>query len=590
MLKRFFISMLGTVAGVFISGVLAFFVILMLIGVLAGKSISGGNGGLKEHSILHLRLDGAMAERLQAPSLAELLQGDTGAPLALDQLRDALGKAADDKNIDGVYLDCGGFAAGVAGCEELVSHIRSFKEASGKWVYAYADTYTQGAYLVASTADSIFVNPMGAVDVHGVASVTPFFKDLLDKVGVRMQIIKVGTYKSAVEPFILNEMSEPARRQQQEYVDSIWKYMSSTIADARHTPPATVTAWADSMSGTWTAERAVASGMATAVSYRRAVEARLRRLTGTDTRDDLPLITPTDYLAATDPLASLSSGGRHVALLYACGDIVDSGRSGIVGEKMVPEIIALADDDDVAALVMRVNSGGGSAFASEQIWEALQYFKSKNKPFYVSMGDYAASGGYYISCGADRIYADATTLTGSIGVFGMIPEASGLITGKAGVHFTTVQSNENAAYPTLYSALTPAQHDAMQAGVDHIYDTFTQRVADGRSLPVDSVRSIAEGRVWVGTAALRLGLVDKIGGLTQALYDISFDNDLPEHVVAYPKNEENKWMAILRESAALDGARAAAGLGTAEIQAMRLADKLLNQNPMQARMPITFVK
>lgn len=257
---------------------------------------------------------------------------------------------------------------------------------------------------------------------------------------------------------------------------------------------------------------------------------------------------------------------------------------------MVPEIIALADDDDVAALVMRVNSGGGSAFASEQIWEALQYFKSKNKPFYVSMGDYAASGGYYISCGADRIYADATTLTGSIGVFGMIPEASGLITGKAGVHFTTVQSNENAAYPTLYSALTPAQHDAMQAGVDHIYDTFTQRVADGRSLPVDSVRSIAEGRVWVGTAALRLGLVDKIGGLTQALYDISFDNDLPEHVVAYPKNEENKWMAILRESAALDGARAAAGLGTAEIQAMRLADKLLNQNPMQARMPITFVK
>lgn len=581
--------MLGTVAGVFISGILAFFVILGIIGVLAGKAL-GEKGGMESHSILHLKLDGALSERLETPTLADVVQGNTGGTLALDELRDALKKAADDKKIDGVYIDCGGFSAGVAGCEELISHIKEFKEYSHKWVYAYADTYSQGAYLVATTADSIFVNPMGAVDVHGVASVTPFFKDLLDKVGVRMQIIKVGTYKSAVEPFILTEMSEPARRQSQEYVDSIWQYMSQTIADGRGVDRRTVTEWADSMSGTWTAERAVRSGMASAVSYRRGVEARLRELTGLEADEDLRLVSPTDYLAIdTDPFASVESEGRHIALLYACGDIVDSGKSGIVGEKMVPEIIALADDEDVEALVMRVNSGGGSAFASEQIWEALEYFKSKGKPFYVSMGDYAASGGYYISCGADRIYADATTLTGSIGVFGMIPEASELITKKLGVHFSTVQSNENASYPSLVSALTPAQHAAMQSGVDHIYSIFTQRVADGRDIPVDSVRAIAEGRVWVGTSALSLGLVDKIGGLSDALYDIAFENDVKERVVAYPKNEENKWIALLRESEALDGARAAAGFSSMEVRAMRVAEALLQQNRMQARMPFTFV-
>lgn len=590
MLKRFFISMLGTVAGVFISGVLAFFVILGVIGMLAGKSLSG-EAGLEEHSVLHLKLDGSLSERIQTPSLMELVQGDGVSALALDELRDALDKAADDKKIDGLFLDCGAFAAGSAGCEELVECIERFKERSGKWVYAYADAYSQGAYLVASTADSIFVNPIGAVDVHGVASVTPFFKELLDKVGVKMQIIKVGTYKSAVEPYILNEMSAPARLQQQEFVDSIWNYMTDAIASGRGTEPSQVRMWADSICATWTASVTVRKDLADASVYRRVFEDRLRELTGRDTDEDVRYVTPSAYLAASsNPLGGLEEK-NHIALLYACGDIVDSGKGGIVGETMVPEIISLADDDKVKALVLRVNSGGGSAFASEQIWEALEYFKSKDKPFYVSMGDYAASGGYYISCGADKIFADKTTLTGSIGVFGMIPEASELLNDKLGVHFSTVQSNPNAAFPAIFSPLTSQQLDAMQRNVDNTYALFTQRVADGRGMSVDSVRMIAEGRVWVGTSALRLGLVDEIAGLSGAVEAMAAETGLDvADVVAYPKNEDNMWLQLLRESEALDAARAAAGYSPVERRAMQVAERFLNQNALQARMPLTIVR
>lgn len=590
MLKRFFISMLGTVAGVFISGILAVLVILMAVGMIAGKSL-GGSTGVQEHSILHIKLDGELAERMSAPSLMDIVQGNMGPSLALDELRAALVKAADDKKIDGVFLDCGSFAGGAASCEELVSYIKEFKDKSDKWVYAYADNYAQGAYLIASTADSIYVNPIGSVDVHGTASATPFFKDLLDKVGVKMQIIKVGTYKSAVEPYILNEMSAPARLQQQEYVDSIWHYLSTTIAAGRDTGVAEVTGWADSICATWTMDKTIAYGLADAALYRRAMEARLRELTDRKADEDLRYVTPADYLADSEnPLKGFEEK-KHIAVLYACGDIVDSGDGGIVGETMVPEIIKLADDDKVKGLVMRVNSGGGSAFASEQIWEALEYFKSKEKPFYVSMGDYAASGGYYISCGADKIFADATTLTGSIGVFGMIPEASELFNDKLGVHFSVVQSNPNAAFPTYFKPLTAEQQVAMQANVDNTYALFTQRVADGRDIPVDSVRSIAEGRVWVGSSALRLGLVDELATLPDAIKAMASATGLDaDQTVVYPKSEEEVWMQLLRESKALDAARAAAGYSPLERRALQVAERIVKQNPLQARMPMTIIR
>lgn len=583
--------MLGTVAGVFISGMLAVGVLIAIVGAVAGKSLAT-DAGIKKHSILHLKLDGALTERMQMPSLMEIIQGDDEESVALDEVCEALRLAADDKNIDGVFIDCGAFSGGVAGCEEIVNALRRFRSDCDKWVYAYADSYTQGAYVIASQADSVFVNPIGGVDVHGTASVTPFFKELLDKVGVSMQIIKVGTYKSAVEPFILNEMSEPARRQSQEYVDSIWHYISGTVAEGRAVKRDTVQAWADSMCAIWPAARTISEGLADAAVYRRVMEQRLRELTELDDDEDLRLVSPSAYIEEKGGvLKAMDAEKDHVAVYYAVGDIVDSGSEGIVGETVVKDIVELADDDKVKGLLLRVNSGGGSAFASEQIWEALEYFKSKDKPFYVSMGDYAASGGYYISCGAQRIFADATTLTGSIGVFGMIPEASTLFGDKLGVHFSFVESNPNAAFPTIMRPLTTEQHAAMQQGVNDTYKLFTGRVAEGRDLPVDSVLRIAEGRVWVGTSALRLGLVDEIADLDEAVKQITAASDLDEDcVVMYPKSDEDMWATILRQSKAVDAARAAAGLSPMERRAMRVAERLMGQNPMQARMPLTVIK
>lgn len=583
--------MLGTVAGVFISGMLAVGVLIAIVGAVAGKSLAT-DAGIKKHSILHLKLDGALTERMQMPSLMEIIQGDDEESVALDEVCEALRLAADDKNIDGVFIDCGAFSAGVAGCEEIVNALRRFRSDCDKWVYAYADSYTQGAYVIASQADSVFVNPIGSVDVHGTASITPFFKELLDKVGVSMQIIKVGTYKSAVEPFILNEMSEPARRQSQEYVDSIWHYISGAVAEGRAVKRDTVRAWADSMCAIWPAARTISEGLADAAVYRRVMEQRLRALTELDDEEDLRLVSSSAYIEEKGGvLKAMDAEKDHVAVYYAVGDIVDSGSEGIVGETVVKDIVELADDDKVKGLLLRVNSGGGSAFASEQIWEALEYFKSKDKPFYVSMGDYAASGGYYISCGAQRIFADATTLTGSIGVFGMIPEASTLLGDKLGVHFNFVESNPNAAFPTIMRPLTPEQHAAMQQGVNDTYKLFTGRVAEGRDLPVDSVLRIAEGRVWVGTSALRLGLVDEIADLHEAVKQITAASDLDEDcVVMYPKSDEDMWATILHQSKAVDAARAAAGLSPMERRAMRVAERLMGQNPVQARMPLTVIK
>lgn len=582
--------MLGTVAGVFLSGILAVGVLIGVVGLVAGKALSKDEG-IRKHSILHIDLRGSLGERMSSPSLLDLVQGNDGPSLALDEVCTALRLAADDKNIEGVYLDCGSFSAGAASCEEMVNALLKFKE-SGKWIYAYADSYSQGAYLLASCADSVSLNPIGSVDVHGTASAVPFFKDLLDKVGVKMQIIKVGTYKSAVEPFILTKISEPARRQTQEYVDSIWAYIRDNIAEGRGAEPATVQMWADSISSSWRAERLWSKGLVSVLAYRREVEDTLRSLCHLDEDDELRMVTPSAYVKQnTDLVKTIEKMGNHVAVYYAVGDIVDSGKEGIVGQTVVDDIISLAKDDKVSALLLRVNSGGGSAFASEQIWEALEYFKSQDKPFYVSMGDYAASGGYYISCGADRIFADATTLTGSIGVFGMIPEASELLNNKLGIHVSFVESNPNAAFPSLVRALTPEQLQAMQNGVNDVYALFTQRVADGRDMPVDSVRTIAEGRVWVGTSALRLGLVDEIGDLQDAIATLTAAVGLDEDCfVAYPKNEEEIWARILRESNALDAVSSASGCSQLEQRAMLVAQRLMSQNPVQARMPAVIIK
>ena len=582
MLKKFLITLLGSVTGVWIAFGIAFFAFFGLIGAMIGDS-GAEPPALEKHSALHINLSGNMPERYQPGDIWQILRDSESDGDALVDILAAIRMAATDSKIDGIYITApmgASSGAGVAAREEIVQALREFKK-SGKWIVSYADSYSQGDYTLACLADSIFLNPSGSLDIHGVASQVPFFKEVMDKLGVNMQIVRVGTYKSAVEPFMGTEMSPASRLQTQVMLDSIWNYLTGVYTSARPVKTAAVNMWADSVIATWPAKDVLAAKAVTALRYRRQADDAVRDLCGLDEDDDLRLITPTDYMAVQK---SFSADKKHVAVLVAAGDIVDAGEGGIVAESLVPEILSLADDDNVRALVMRVNSGGGSAFASEQIWEAFEYFKEQGKPFYVSMGDYAASGGYYISCGADKIYADRTTLTGSIGVFGMIPDVHGLVTDKLGIHFGTVATNPAGTLESPYKALTPSQLAALQRSVDDIYDQFTSRVAQGRGIPQDSVKVIAEGRVWTGGAARSLGLVDEIGGLRQAIVDIAAEADIdPDHIVFYPDVQDEFLNQILRQ------ARGNVTIGNATVspetlRLLRMLDYLRSMPRVQARM------
>ncbi len=580
MFKRFFVSLLGTVAGIWIS-----IISLVIIGAACvGVMLSGDKKttAVEKHSVLYLDLTGDIIEREANADFFTLLSQAEQKPQTLENIVKAIQLSANDKKIEGIYIKCGGSALGVASREEIMQALRDFKE-SGKWIYAYGDMIQQGDYLLASVADEIYLNPVGNVIIRGIGSMTPFYTGLLEKLGVKVQVVKVGTYKSAVEPFILKEMSDAARLQNKVYIDSIWSYYATTVAENRSIAPARVSAWADSLTYAWTAEECINAGVVTNSAYGREFDEILKNKSGIKEDDDIRLVTPAEYIAFNHSDFGNPSD-RHIAVYYAVGDIVDGGNEGIVGRTVVNDIVELADDDNVEGLVLRVNSPGGSAFASEQIWEALEYFKSKDKPFYVSMGDYAASGGYYISCGADSIYADKTTLTGSIGVFGMIPDFSGLVTDKLGVTFSEVASSPNATFMSLVEPMTPYQLGAMQKSVNEIYELFTSRVAEGRGMSVDDVKAIAEGRVWVGSSAIGIGLVDKLGSLTDCVTDMAESLSLrSDQYVSYPSVDSDLFKALMDETGRLDVAGMA--LDRETLKALHAVKRLREAAPVQARMP-----
>lgn len=579
MIKKFFISMLGTIAGFWISllilGLVGFGIIVGLV-----ASASGNDVAVKKNSVLYIELSGLIPDRYQPADPLTIMRQQGDMSDALVDIVQAVRSAASDDRILGIYIDAAGSQIGKAAAEELVEALRDFKQ-SGKWVLAYGDSYEQTDYLVATQADAVCLNPVGAVDIHGLKTEVPFMKGLFDKLNIKMQVVRVGTYKSAVEPYILTEMSEPARLQMQVLLDTIWNYEKGAIAEARSLKAADVDNWADSMILCRPVKYMIDNGAVDSLLYRRQVEDIIRERCDVDDDEDLPLITPTEYVST---MTSCSAGQHHIAVLFASGDIVDSGEGGIVGDQMPSEIIALADDDNVKALVMRVNSPGGSAFASEQIWEALEYFKSKGKPFYVSMGNYAASGGYYISCGADKIYANRSTLTGSIGVFGVVPDLSGLMNNHLGITFSTVSTNPNAFGLSTNRAMTKAEFDAMQTHVEVVYDLFTKRVAEGRHISQDSVKVIGSGRVWSGADGLRIGLVDKIGTLSDAINDIAQQINIePEKVVYYPAVEEN-FMQIIARHASQNMQVGGNRIDAETLKLIQFINYVRTMAPIQARM------
>ncbi len=509
LIKFTFASMLGVV----LAGIV--FTILGIVSMVGMVASSDTETTVKENSIFVLDLEGTLSERVQDNPF-QALMGDNLQAYGLDDILASIRKAKENENIKGIYLQTAFLETSFASLEEIRHALKDFKE-SGKFIVAYADQYDQSMYYLASVADKIIVNPQGSIAWHGLASQPVFYKDLLKKVGVDMQIFKVGTYKSAVEPFIATEMSDANREQVSAFLNSIWSRLLEDISASRDIPVETLNRYADEMMDFQPAETYIANGLADTLMYKDGVLAYLKEMSGREEDEDLRTLSLED-MKNVKRNVPLDKSGNIIAVYYAFGGIDDttSPEEGIDSKKVIKDLRKLREDETIKAVVLRVNSPGGSAYGSEQIWREVVLLKEK-KPVIVSMGDYAASGGYYISCAADCIVADPTTLTGSIGIFGMFPNLEGLLTDKLGLHFDMVKTNPFADMGDLTRAFNDAEKAAMQNYINNGYKLFVQRCADGRGMSVEAIEKIAEGRVWTGAAAKELGLVDELGGLDKAL-------------------------------------------------------------------------
>ena len=488
----------------------------------AGMMASDGmSASVKDNTILRINLSGALAEQTEDDPLSTFMGGMSETVPGLQTLTEAIRKAKENDKVKGIYLENATLGGTPATIQELRQALVDFKE-SGKFIISYSDTYSQSGYYISSVADKVMVNPEGLVDWHGLASEPMFFKDAMAKLGVKMQVFKVGTFKSAVEPFTNTEMSDANREQVTSFLGSIWKNMLKEVSASRKISIDQLNTLADEYTALHPAEDLVKNKLVDTLTYMDGVKAYLKQRMDIGEDDELKFISPKDMANAEIP--GYKEQEDKVAIYYAVGDIVQTAggvsMSGngpqIVGEKVIDDLRCLREDKNVKAVVLRVNSGGGSAYASEQIWREVELLKAE-KPVVVSMGGLAASGGYYISCSANQIYAEPTTLTGSIGIFGMIPDVSELVTQKIGVKFDVVKTNALSDMGAMGRPMNAEEGNLMQAMVERGYETFTGRVALGRKMPIEKVKEIAEGRVWTGEQAKELGLVDKIGNLNAAV-------------------------------------------------------------------------
>ena len=476
---------------------------------MLGKTSSAS---ITDNSVLKLDLNCIVNERYTEDDFMSIFLDSETSTVGLDEILLAIDAAKDDERIKGIYIECNGINAGTASLYEIRNALTNFKNESGKFIYAYGDNIPQADYYLASVADSIFVNTIGSIDLRGLAVSIPFYKNLLDKIGVEMQIVRVGTFKSAVEPYILTEISEANKLQYETFISSIWGNMVNDISNSRGIEPTRLNEMTDSIVFLQETKYLLANNLVDAACYKHEFDDRLKLAVLGDTETEINFVSPTDVANAQ----KASNGNGNIAIVYAVGEIYDSGDDGINSAELSKTILEIANDDDVDGVVLRVNSPGGSAYGSEQIWDALQKVKDAGKPLAVSMGDMAASGGYYISCGADRIFAEPLTLTGSIGVFGMIPCIKELYEEKLGINQSVVKTNSNSEFPMLTERITPAQQASMQRMVNNTYELFVSRCAEGRNMPSDSIKAIAEGRVWDGISAKNIGLVDEFGNLEDA--------------------------------------------------------------------------
>lgn len=585
-MKDFFKNVLATAVGVLLVGfITGFFMVVSLVGMALSQSETAP---VADNSVLVLRLTGSLSERANDDVLASLF-GDRIPKLGLATMTEAIRQAKESDKVKGIYIEAGAFAPdSYASLAAIRRELEEFRKA-GKWIVAYGDSYTQGAYYLASVADKVYLNPQGQVDWHGLGSEPVFVKDLLAKLNVRMQVAKVGTYKSATEMFTGEKMSDADRQQTTAYLTGIWQNVVSAVGKSRSLTAQQLNAYADSLVSLDAPQDYVRMRMVDGLLYTDQVRQAVKKKMGLSPDDEIPQVSMSDLLAAGPE----DKKGDEIAIYYAVGDIVDgvvampSRESVIDAQKVCADLQDLAKDKDVKAVVLRVNSPGGSAYASEQIWHQVMELK-KVKPVVVSMGSYAASGGYYISCPANWIVAEPNTLTGSIGIFGMFPDVSGLLREKLGLKFDEVKTNKYALFGTRSRPFTADELSHLESYIDRGYKLFRQRVADGRRLKVDQVEQVAQGHVWLGQDALRVGLVDQLGGVEVALRKAAQLAKLTQwHSTAYPVLPDYLSQLLDLPGAArgnyLDE-QVRQSLG-AYYEPFALIRDLQAQNPLQARLP-----
>lgn len=514
-MKDFFKNVFATFVGIFL-----FVLVTLLLGFVCifGMVLSSeSTTEIENNSVLVINLSGPLSERSDKNVMAEFI-GNVASGVSLEDVLSGIEKAKTNKNIKGIYIEAGAFAPNsYASLQEIREALIDFKK-SHKWIVAYGDSYTQSAYYLASVANDVYLNPQGMLDWHGLSSQRIYLKDMLAKFGVKMQVSKVGTYKSATEMFTEEKMSDADRQQTSTYLNGIWKYLLKGVSESRNIPIAKLNEYADSVITFANPTSYLKMKLIDKLLYTDQVRNEVKKRLGINSDDEIHQISLTD-LKAVEP----AKGGSEVAVYYAYGDIVDSpvsntsfNQHSIVGKDVCNDLKELMDDDDVKAVVIRVNSGGGSAFASEQMWHQIMELK-KVKPVVVSMGGYAASGGYYMSVPANWIVAEPTTITGSIGIFGMFPDFSGLASEKLGIKFDEVKTNKNGTFGSTMRPLTPDEMRMLQVYIDRGYTTFKNRVAQGRNLTMAQVEAIAQGHVYIGEDALKIKLVDELGGLDKAV-------------------------------------------------------------------------
>lgn len=535
-------ALLGSCLGVVVS--FALIALILVISVISGSK--SGSSTIKKDSVLHLKLEGLVPEKSgNVADQTNFLQAQDES-IGLQRIKDLIAHAATDPKIKGIVIETNSVGMGQASLYSIVKSLEKFKE-SGKFIYSYADNYSQSAYFLSSLADSIFVNPQGMVDLRGFGSLIPFFKGTLDKLGIKMEIFYAGDFKSASEPFRLEKMSDENRLQVKTFLDEMKNLMLAEIEKNRGIKRDSLNFIMNEYLGR-SGKRALQYGLVDVVCQKSEFENTMRQKLGIKEDKSIPYVSISKY----DGYAEVEekSGKDEIAVVFAEGEIsYGEDMNGMITQNKYSKIFnKILKNKNVKAVVLRVNSPGGDAFTSEVIWDYVEKVKAKGIPVVASFGDYAASGGYYISCGADYIVAEPNTLTGSIGVFSMFPNVSSLTRDKLGLQFDTVKTNDLSVALTPFYNLSDKEKKLMQESVLEIYDIFLDRVSKGRKLSLDSTKVIARGRVWSGQKALEIGLVDEIGGLESALIKACELAKIDSYKsIYYPAVKEDFFSEILRE-------------------------------------------